>query len=182
MNSWQKGFISHVLSQDGVIAYPTEGVWGLGCLPESSEGAARIVALKNRPWQQGLLLVAADIGQFESYLTGLDAGYRKILEDAWPGPLTYLVPDNGTAPGWIVGDHTAVGLRIPDHPLVQELCTCVGPLVSTSANISSRPAARTALEVRRYFGNQVDYIVPGELGQTGRASEIRDLMSGDVIR
>ncbi|MBT4494615.1 MAG: tRNA threonylcarbamoyladenosine biosynthesis protein RimN [Gammaproteobacteria bacterium] len=182
MNSWRKSFVSQLLSRDGVIAYPTEGVWGLGCLPDSSEGVARILTLKNRPWQQGLLLVAAEMSQFEGYLKGLDAEYRKVLEETWPGPVTFLVPDNGTAPGWIVGSHTTVGLRVSDHPLVQALCTSVGPLVSTSANISSRPAARTTFGVRRYFGNRIDLVVPGELGQTGRASEIRDLVSGEVLR
>ena len=182
MNTWLKSYVSHLLNRDGIIAYPTEGVWGLGCRPESSQGVARILALKNRSWQQGLLLVAADIGQFEEYLVGIEDSLRMKLEEAWPGPITYLVPDNGCAPGWIVGRHATVGLRVSDHPLVQELCRSVGPLVSTSANISSRPAARTSLEVKTYFGNRIDLVVPGKLGEAGRPSEIRDLISGEVIR
>lgn len=182
MNSLRTDYINSLLQSDGVIAYPTEGVWGLGCLPESQEAVQRILTLKQRSWKQGLLVVAAEIEQFAAYLEGIDATQRKELGDNWPGPVTYLVPDNGTAPRWIVGEHNTVGLRVSDHPLVRELCATTGPLVSTSANLSSQPAAMTAVEVEEYFQDQIDYLVPGELGQRGRPSEIRMLTTGEVLR
>ena len=141
-----------------------------------------LLALKRRSWQQGLLIVAGNIDQLSNFLTGLEERHQKELEMNWPGPITYLVPDNGLAPRWIVGEHDTVGLRVTDHPLVQDLCTIAGPLVSTSANISSRPAARTAIGVRRYFQKEIDYLVPGQLGQLGRPSEIRVLTTGEIIR
>ena len=141
-----------------------------------------LLALKRRSWQQGLLIVAGNIGQLSSFLTGLEERYQRELEMNWPGPITYLVPDNGLAPRWIVGEHDTVGLRVTDQPVVQELCTIAGPLVSTSANISSRPAAKTAIGVRRYFQKEIDYLVPGHLGQLGRPSEIRMLTTGEIIR
>jgi len=182
VNRWRLNYVASLLLRDAVIAYPTEGVWGLGCIPESWEAVARILALKNRRWQEGLLLVAADISQLEPYLTGLAEREIAELESAWPGPVTYLVPDNGVAPGWIVGGHETLGLRVTDHPLVRSLCELSGPLVSTSANVSGRPAAMSALEVHRYFDGRIDCVVPGDLGGTGRSSEIRVLATGEVIR
>lgn len=182
LSDWRKSLIAHLLLRDGVIAYPTEGVWGLGCLPGSLAGTKRILSLKRRSWRAGLLLVAADIEQFEPYLVGLDEKYRQELEVNWPGPITYLVPDNGTAPAWIVGQHSTLGLRVSNHPIVRQLCQRVGPLVSTSANITSRPSALSALKVRQYFGDAVDHVVPGHLGRQVGPSTIRMLESGETLR
>ena len=178
----QQNEIRTVLRDEGVIAYPTEGVWGLGCLPASHAAVMRLLELKQRSWRQGLLIVAGRIDQFDEFLQGLGDDHRRELEENWPGPVTYLVPDNGSAPRWIVGEHKTVGLRVTNHPLVQELCEIEGPLVSTSANVSAEPAAMTAGEVRQYFQNRIDYLVPGALGARGRPSEIRVLTTGKVIR
>jgi len=185
MNSvsrWRRSLISACLNNDGVIAYPTEGVWGLGCLPESALAVARILALKQRGWEQGLLLVAADISQIEDYLVGLDDDMRRELENNWPGPVTYLVPDNGVAPRWVIGNNPTVGLRVSNHPVVRALCESTGPLVSTSANVTGHPAALTSLQVRQYFGERIDYLVPGQLGNSSGPSVIRHLVTGEKIR
>ena len=179
---WRRNLISACLADDGVIAYPTEGVWGLGCIPESARAVARILGLKRRGWQQGLLLVAADITQIEEYLVGLDDGMRCELEKNWPGPVTYLVPDNGVAPGWIVGNHQTVGIRVSAHPVVRDLCEAMGPLVSTSANVTGHPAATTSLQVRQYFGEGIDHVVPGKTGGQNGPSLIRHLTTGERIR
>ena len=179
---WKIGLIAATLDNQGVIAYPTEGVWGLGCLPSSRAAAARILAMKRRGVDQGLLLVAAHQSQFDPYLEGLSGEQYAELAAHWPGPVTFLVPDNGIAPAWIVGDHATLGLRVTNHPLVREICEAVGPIVSTSANISGRPAAQTALQVRRYFSGKVDLLVPGALGGRSGPSEIRVLESGQIIR
>ena len=141
-----------------------------------------LLELKQRSWQKGLLVVGGHINQLSKFLVGIEGSYRRELELNWPGPITYLVPDNGVAPRWIVGNHDTVGLRVTDHALVQELCSIAGPLVSTSANISSRPAAMNPLQVRRYFRNEIDYLVPGELGSHGRPSQIKVLMTGETLR
>lgn len=179
---WRRGQLARVLDGDGVIAYPTEGVWGLGCLPESEPAVGRILNLKQRDWQMGLLLVAASIDQVEAYLEGLETSLRKKLEAAWPGPDTFLVPDNGVAPGWIVGSHNTLGIRVSQHPVVQQLCEWFGPIVSTSANVSGHPSARSAFEVRQYFGDGIDALVPGALGGAVGASRITHLESGEVVR
>ena len=180
--AWRLSLIDHLLSREAVIAYPTEGVWGLGCLPHSAAAVGRILQLKQRPWQAGLLLVAADIEQFAPYLAGLGDSQLQVLSSSWPGPVSYLVPDNGAAPGWIVGHHSTVGLRVSDHPLVRQICRVTGPLVSTSANITGRPSAQTALEVRRYFGAGIDLVVPGKLGGRSGPSEIKVLATGEQVR
>jgi|TARA_B110000967_G_scaffold89841_1_gene92419 L-threonylcarbamoyladenylate synthase len=179
---WRRSLISACLAGDGVIAYPTEGVWGLGCLPGSFEAVARILALKRRSRDQGLLLVAADISQFEDYLTGLEVDKRAELDNNWPGPVTYLVPDNGVAPRWVIGNNVTVGLRVSDHPVVRALCESTGPLVSTSANVTGHRAALTSLQVRQYFGEGVDHLVPGQLGNSIGPSVIKHLVTGEKIR
>ena len=181
--AWQAGHLASCLRSAGVIAYPTEGVWGLGCLPGSFDAVSKILGLKKRSWREGLILVAGSIEQLGSYLDNLSNRELEILGEYWPGPTTFLVPDNGIAPGWIVGANDTLAVRVSEHPVVRFLCDAVdGPLVSTSANISGRPAAKTALAVRRYFGDKVDYIVPGDLGVAAGASAIRVLATGEIVR
>ena len=88
----QQNEIRTVLRDEGVIAYPTEGVWGLGCLPASHAAVMRLLELKQRSWRQGLLIVAGRIDQFDEFLQGLGDDHRRELEENWPGPVTYLVP------------------------------------------------------------------------------------------
>ncbi|MDA0788500.1 MAG: Sua5/YciO/YrdC/YwlC family protein [Proteobacteria bacterium] len=180
---WRLDLIAARLWEGAVIAYPTEGVWGLGCVPTNEEAVARLLAMKDRPWDMGLIMVAANVAQLMPFLEGLNDALFDELDRTWPGPVTYLVPDNGTAPMWVKGQHSRVALRVPDHPIVSQLCTALdAPLVSTSANPTGRAAARSALRVRQYFGKSLDLVVPGQLGDLNGASEIRDLVTGEVIR
>lgn len=175
--------IAEQLWQGAVIAYPTEAVWGLGCAPFDEQAVRRLLALKQRVPEKGLILVAADIEQFHPYLCGLQPELRQRLRASWPGPVTWLVPDNGYAPAWIRGQHRSVALRVSDHPLVAGLCRAYGgPLVSTSANPQGKPPALTGLSVRRYFSHRLDDISPGVVGKQARPSEIRDLLTGEVLR
>lgn len=175
--------VARCLADDGVIAYPTEGVWGLGCLPNAESAVLRILEMKRRSPDQGLILVAGDIRLMDPYLGALTAEERAQLERTWPGPVTYLVPDCGQAPDWIRGRHTSVALRVSRHPVIRKICAEVGsPIVSTSANPSGRPPARSALKLRQYFPGGIDYVVPGDLGGATGPSEIVDLRSGQVVR
>ena len=167
----------------GVIAYPTEGVWGLGCLPNNEQAVKRVLKLKNRSVDKGLILVAADINQVAPWLDTLDSDQLNQLSSTWPGPNTWLVPHANKAPAWITGEHEMVALRVSAHPIVQALCTLLGStLVSTSANPQGAPAAKSADEVNAYFYGQLDGAAPGDVTNPGRPTVIRDLVSGTEIR
>jgi len=171
------------IERGGVIAYPTEGVWGLGCDPYSPEAVARILALKGRALHKGLILIAAHPRQLGEALAGLSAKELRLLEEDPGYPRTWLVPDNGSLPVWITGGSGSLAVRITRHPQVAALCDRLGfGLVSTSANPAGKVAAQSALRVRQYFPLQLDFVLGGNLQDAGGASEIRDLKSDKLIR
>ena len=174
------------LRQGGIIAYPTEGVWGLGCDPSDVDAVQALLQLKQRPVKKGLILVAADIQQLEPYLQGLNTQQRQTLAQSWPGPHTWLVPANEQVPTWISGGQSTVALRVSAHPVINALCTDFGAaIVSTSANVSGKAAARSLLDVQLQFSSKTIprvTLVPGALGDSNKPTTIRDLMSGSVIR
>jgi len=173
----------HALRAGGVIAYPTEGVWGLGCHPFDAPAVRRLLHLKGRSETKGLILVAADVRQVEPWLERTPPQRLGEILASWPGPVTWIVPAPIGAPSWITGGHPGVAIRVSAHPPVQALCRAFGgALVSTSANPQGRPPARSALAVRRYFGTRLDYILNGELGGRRGPSQMREALSGRVLR
>ncbi|MDN3524770.1 Sua5/YciO/YrdC/YwlC family protein [Halomonas sabkhae] len=172
-----------VLREGGVIAYPTEAVWGLGCDPDDAPALQRLLDIKRRDPAKGVILVAADLEQCEPWLEGLAPALRSPLAAPQPQPTTWLVPDNGRAHALVRGTHARVALRISDHPGVQALCRAFGgPLVSTSANRAGEDAAMSVEVVQRLFGHELDGVLPGALGGHARPSTIRDLTTGQVLR
>ena len=182
IGNWRVQQAARVVRNGGVIAYPTEAVWGLGCDPWDSDAVHRLLALKERPVEKGLILVADCIEQFDFLLEDLPERWLDRLAGSWPGPNTWLVPDNGRSNPLVRGEHSSVALRVSDHPLVARLCALTGPLVSTSANPAGRPSARSRLRVEQYFPGQLDAVLGGRLGGRRNPSTIRDLRSGEVIR
>lgn len=167
----------------GVIACATEAVWGLSCDPGNEHAVARLLSLKSRPVEKGLILVAASESQLDFLLSELPAQQRRMLSDSWPGPATWLIPHRGCVPDWICGSHATVAVRVSSHPVVSALCAAWGgPLVSTSANPAGALPAREAYQVRRYFGSALDYLLPGRVGSARRPTGIRDLFSGQIVR
>ena len=166
-----------------MVACPTEAVWGLSCDPFSELAVAHLLQLKRRPEGKGLILVAATMSQLEWLLRGLPAAQRARLELSWPGPTTWLIPHNGRVPPWIHGDHDTVAVRVSAHPAIAALCrTWGGALVSSSANPAGAQAAVHAFQVRRYFGDRLDYLIPGVTGGAARPSVIKHLVSDEVVR
>lgn len=181
---WRFLLLRRILRSGGVVAYPTEGVWGLGCDPDNPVAVARIRAIKNRSRRQGLILVAGSIDEFAPYLSGLTESQR-LRFGQWSPGVTCLIPDNGLASRWVLGDNRTLAVRVTEHPLAGALARALGgPLVSTSANPHGHAAARTGLRVRQYFrvGGGIDYLVAGPLGGRAGASEIRELSTGRVVR
>ena len=175
--------LAKTLKQGGVIAYPTEAVWGLGCDPANEEAVYRLLHLKQRPVEKGLILVAASIEQLGDLVAPLSDQQVAKLNASWPGPNTWLIPATPKVPQWIRGQHASVAVRVSAHPLVQALCAEFGgPLVSTSANPQGLAEARSAADVLNYFNEQLDGLSPGEVGNSTSPSSIRDLMTGETIR
>jgi L-threonylcarbamoyladenylate synthase len=181
MGSFHLNYAVETLNQGGIIAYPTEAVFGLGCYPEDIYSVARILSLKNRSVRKGLILIAASLEQIDSYVDYAD-DMRQKVSATWPGPVTWVLPAKANVPGWITGYKDTVAVRVCAHPIVQALCNKAGVIVSTSANPARRIPATNAFKVRSYFGNEIDYILPGNTGGMGRPTEIRDAISGDVLR
>ena len=166
-----------------MLAYPTEGVWGLGCDPDNASAVQRLLALKGRSAGKGLILIAASVDQVRSLLRGLSPLQLQPILASWPGPVTWLVPAPPGFPAWITGGKPTLAVRVSAHLGVVALCRAFGgPIVSTSANPSGRAAARTELAVRRYFRERLDGLLPGELGGLQGPSEIRDALTGRIIR
>jgi L-threonylcarbamoyladenylate synthase len=173
----------HTLRGQGLIACPTEAVWGLSCDPRSEAACNRLLALKDRPWDKGLILVAADESQLAPYLDVPTKAMWKRASVTWPGPATWVFPCTEATPMWISGDHDSVAVRITAHPQLRELCARYGgALVSTSANPSGRPPAMSAVQVRRYFGDDLDFVLPGSLGGLPRPTSILDASTGHILR
>jgi L-threonylcarbamoyladenylate synthase len=182
MVNWRISRMAGVIRDGGVIAYPTEAVWGLGCDPWDEEAVYRLLAIKERSPSKGVILVADSIRQFDFLLDDLPSAWISKLSSTWPGPNTWLVPHQNRLPEWITGTHDTVALRVSDHPLIRDLCLLTGPLVSTSANRSGRPPARSRLRIEQYFHGQLDGVLDGRLGGRKTPSVIRDLRTDAVHR
>lgn len=166
----------------GVIAYPTEAVFGLGCDPLNARAVARILAIKQRAAAKGFILIAADIAQLEPFMQ-LDAAMCAAVLKTWPGPVTWVVPANRGVPAWMSGGRDTLAVRVTAHPVAQALCTAAGlALVSTSANLSGHSPLRSPTAVRRLLGDKVDYVVPGTVGTLKKPTEIRDARTGKILR
>ena len=175
-----------ILKQGDVLAYPTEAVWGLGCDPYNQQAFDKILKLKQRPLEKGVILVAASMAQAAPFLQGLSAEQLKKMQNSWQitpqqRATTWLVPLNSAVPTWISGQHDRVAIRVTNHPLVQQLCNAFGgAIVSTSANPAGLDTAKTASAVNHYFPNLA--ILNGELGKSSEPSRIIDSQTGEVIR
>ncbi|HET9031513.1 MAG TPA: Sua5/YciO/YrdC/YwlC family protein [Dokdonella sp.] len=171
------------LRSGGVIAYPTEAVWGLGCDPHNEVAVRRIFALKQRPQGAGVILIGADFSQIQPFLGECSSEVVARAMASWPGPNTWIFPRNNDVPAWIVGEHAGIAVRITSHPIARAVCVAYGAaIVSTSANTHGQEAARSEEAVRLTFGDQLDAIVSGPLGGLERPTVLRDAISGKVLR
>lgn len=172
-----------VLASGGVVAYPTEAVWGLGCEPLNAHACDRILAIKHRARGKGFILIASDFDQVRAFVRPLPAATLAPALATWPGPHTWLLPAAPGVPEILTGGRDRLAVRITAHPVAAALCAAYGgPIVSTSANLSGHRPARTALQVRTRLSTRVDGILPGETGGLAAPTPIRDLQTGAVIR
>ena len=169
-----------VLLAGGIVAYPTEGVFGLGCMPDDDEAVLRVLSLKRRDPAKGLILVASSKRQLADWI---DTDPAEIPDPDAENPTTWIAPAAARVSPLIRGHHSGIAVRLTTNPTALALCDAVdSPVVSTSANLAGQPVARNRYVLRRRFGACVDYIVPGDCGPASGASEIRDLATRKVLR
>lgn len=183
MTPWHLKQAAGVLRHAGIIAYPTEAVYGLGCDPLNATAVFRLLALKNRPVKKGVILIASDFQQLAPFVRTPEPAIMRTISATWPGPVTWLLPAKAETPAWLCGAHDTLAVRVTAHPQAAALCQAFGgALVSTSANPAGRSPARHPWRVRHYFGNGLDYILSGTVYSHAKPTEIRDALSGKVIR
>ena len=133
----------------GVIAYPTESCYGLGCDPRNNRAIRDLLGIKQRHWNKGLIIIAASVEQLDRYIDREQLNMNKVLQ-SWPGPTTWLLPASRDCPNWLSGEHDTLAVRVSAHPLVRRLCDILdGAIVSTSANTSGQRPARSVLDSAR---------------------------------
>ena len=170
------------LRRGGLIAYPTEYCYGLGCDPRNRRAVLRLLKLKGRPQNKGLILIAGKFAQLASYLQPLTAEQQNILCRDGAQAVTYLMPAKPSVPRWLRGAHDTLAVRITAHAGAAALCNALGmALVSTSANRSGHQPARTYAQCRHLFGNRV-LVLPGRVGKNKKPSTIRAWTNGKIVR
>ncbi|MCE4361664.1 Sua5/YciO/YrdC/YwlC family protein [Xanthomonas hortorum] len=173
------------LTRGGVIAYPTEAVWGLGCDPRQEAAVLRLLAIKRRPVDKGVIVVAASVDVLHEWVDfdALEPARKQEVLANWPGPHTWILPVTAQAPRWVTGAHDGLAVRISAHPVVAALCAAWGaPLVSTSANLAGEPPARSRQALDSALLVSIDGVVDGEVGTLAQPTQIRDARSGQILR
>lgn len=183
MSPWRLTQAKRYIDAGGVVAYPTEAVYGLGCDPLDAQAVLRLLRIKRRPLEPGLILIGARFDHLAPFIGDLERRALDRCLRTWPGPHTWLVPAAPATPPWIRGAHASVAVRVTAHPVAAALCEAVGgAIVSTSANVHGHPPARSALQVRLHLGNAIDLVLGGSAGPGRRPTPIRDAVTGHTIR
>ncbi|MEP4888692.1 MAG: Sua5/YciO/YrdC/YwlC family protein [Aliiglaciecola sp.] len=170
---------------DGVVfAYPTEAVFGLGCDPTNEAAVMQLLALKNRPLEKGLILIASSKQQLVKFVnfSAVDSKILSEVEQSWPGPNTWLLPKQQGTPDFITGGSDLIAVRVSDHPVVNQMCDLLNSaIVSTSANLNGEPPAKTCDQVHGQFGSEL-LCLDGALGNQKNPSQIRNGLTGETVR
>jgi len=158
--NWHIRHAAHCIRNGGVIAYPTETVYGLGCDPLNAGAVMRLLSLKQRNWKKGLILVASNLSQVSSLIQVENLNHLADTINQEADVVSWVVPAHPDLPLWIRGEHDTVAIRISRHQGIIDLCNVLRQaIISTSANPSTCAPAQSALQVRRYFDQQIDYVL-----------------------
>lgn len=172
----------NALSEGGIIAYPTETVFGLGCDPYSESALLKLMILKGRRHHSGFILLGASWDQLLHFVQQPKRERMQQVRAKAKQPVTWVFNGNPGLPSVMYGPGHSLAVRVTTHPIAAALCEQCGPIVSTSANFHAEAPRRRQLHVLRQFRGLVDYIVPGEPGPFAKPSQIRDARSGKIIR
>jgi len=178
---------SETVRSGGVIAYPTEAVYGFGCDPWNPRAVSKILRIKRRSVNKGLIVIASDLAQLEPLIYFPNQKIKEKVTSTWPGPFTWIVPASDQCPRWLTGDHEGLAVRVTAHPLCRALCEIMGPIVSTSANVSDHPPIKNGWGIQMKFwqmksGDQLGYILRGSSSGETLSTTITDAVSGKKIR
>jgi L-threonylcarbamoyladenylate synthase len=171
------------LDSGGIIAYPTEAVYGLGCDPSNSVALQRILDIKSREARKGFILIAASQDQLAPFLAPVIPAWQAQLDAAWPGPVTFVLPAASNVSSLLTGQRDTLAVRVSAHPLVTELCNAYGgAIVSTSANLSGHPPLNTGSDVEHVFKGSIDVIIDGLVGRLSSPTQIIDARTRQRLR
>lgn len=166
-----------------IIAYPTEAVYGVGCAPDNLTALRKLLALKSRDSNKGLILAASSWQQLSPYASNLSEKQLCAAFATWPGPVTWVVPAADNIDPLISGGRSTLAMRISAHPVVSALCqACDQAIISTSANISGQDPLVNESQIVNAFGDEIAGIVEGELGKLDKPTAIFDLVTGKQLR
>lgn len=165
----------------GVVLHATEGVWGFACDPFDANAVQAVLNLKARQANKGFIVIASAASYFHKQLETLSKDQRQSVEATWPGPHTWILPDD-FYPEILRGGRNTLACRVPGHDQARALCEASGkPLISTSANLSGQASIVTQQEAQERFGKRVTYLLPGEVLFPGKPSTIHTL-DGAILR
>jgi L-threonylcarbamoyladenylate synthase len=171
--------------QGGILAYPTEAVFGLGCDPDNDGAIEKLLMIKSRAVDKGLILLAGDYRQLLPYINEckIPQDKRLAILSRWPNGITQLVAKNANTSRLLTGRFDTIAVRVTSQPDVVALCLATNkPIVSTSANLSGKPPAKTWQGIPNELANKIDFIIKGKTLGFDQPSTIIDALSGDVIR
>ena len=175
--------IEQVIRSGGVIAYPTESVFGLGCDPFNKDAVMKLLEIKNRPVEQGLILIASNINQVIRLINPLDGNDLARALKTWPGHFTWIFPKSSLVPNWVSGSHNTIAIRVSKHPIVKQLCEKLGhAIVSTSANVSKQDDLKSIIDIKTVFNDKIQFYINAPTGNKKHASTIRDAHTLQIHR
>lgn len=174
---------AHTIKQGGIVAYPTEGVFGLGCNPNNEQAVERLIALKQRDSNKGLIIIAAKRDQLTPFIAAVDDTLSSRLAATWPGPVTWILESSKDSSALLTGNRTTIATRVTRHKTAAKLClACDHALVSTSANLSGQPSCHEASTVAACFGDKIDYLLDLPVGGLDGPTPIYDGATGKQLR
>ena len=172
---------AHIIRRGGIIAYPTDTIYGLGCDPYNQDAVARLKRIKQRPSHKQFILLAGDIDQIKPF-THLSKEQQKAITENIE-PTSWVVEARQNVPAWLVNDSNTITIRLCRQNDVQLLCHILGhAIISTSANLAGKTPARNALELHQNFHNTIDKIMANNQKLTAKPSKIIRLCDNLVIR
>ena len=174
--------IIKILREGGIIAYPTEGVYGLGCDPFNETAVLRVLKIKQRHINKGLILIASNWNQVKN-LINLDLKKYPVIKLNNKNPITWVFPATKKVPRWITGKFNSVAIRVTSHPIAKKICQKFGgPIVSTSANLTKQSPITRLGQMDRPLVSKIDFIAQGRVGKLKKPTNICDVKTGKVFR